>query len=221
MLERPQIALIVLTAGRSSRMGEPKALLRFGKQTALELAVRNAIRAGIQRVVAVLGHRAEEIRAAHHFAGLPVAFDWVVNHEADAPMLSSLQAGLRRLARLRADAFFFQPVDLPLVTAYDFRRLIDAYCNRVSGEKVFIPSFQERAGHPVLCDASLIGEFLQLAPERTARDFLREQRIAYVETGNPGVLEDMDTRDDYRRLRQVYEAREGAALPPLSVERPI
>ena len=54
----PSLALIVLTAGRSSRMGEPKALLRFGNCTALELEVRNAAAAGVGRVVAVIGHRA-------------------------------------------------------------------------------------------------------------------------------------------------------------------
>ncbi len=218
-------ALIVLAAGRSSRMGESKALLRFGKRTALELAVDNAIGAGVRRVVAVVGHRAEEIRAAHSFTGLPLTFQWAVNLRGDSPMIASLQTGLRAIAGIDLDAFFFQPIDVPLITARDLRMLADAFANRSRGESVFIASHDNHRGHPVLCDARLIPEFLELDPTRqSARDLIGRHRVIHVETGNPGVLEDMDTRDDYRRLRAAYDARSrpdepDGRLPADSFER--
>lgn len=201
-------ALIVLTAGRSSRMGEPKALLRFGKRTALEVAVQNAIDAGVSRVVTVVGHRAEEIRAAHSFTGLPLEFRWTVNFDVGSPMIVSLQAALRDLAPLRLDAFLFQPVDVPLVMADDLRFLVGAFASRqADDERIFIPSHDEHGGHPVLCAGSLAREFLDLPVTATPRDVIRRHTVVYVETGNPGVIEDMDTREDYRRLCAIYDAR--------------
>ncbi|MBI4584926.1 MAG: nucleotidyltransferase family protein [Planctomycetes bacterium] len=205
MAANSKTALVILTAGKSTRMGEPKALLRFGKHTALELAVHNAIEAGIQRAVAVVGHRAEEIRAAHSFTGLPLTFQWALNLNIGSPQIVSLQAGLKELQKLSLDAFLFQPVDFPLVTAADLQLLIQAFQRRSSGsERIFIPSYENRRGHPVLCDARLIEAFLKLPPDRSARDLFEQHQITYVETGNPGVLEDMDTREDYLRLREIY-----------------
>lgn len=199
-------------------MGESKALLRFGRRTALQLAVENAARARVRHVVGVVGHRAEEVRAAHFFSGLPLSFEWALNLESDSPMLLSLQTGLRRIRSLRLDAFFFQPVDVPLIRPDDFSRLLDAFEGRLSDERVFIAAHGDRRGHPVLCHASLIDEFLALRRHQTPRDLLDAQPIVYVESGHAGVLEDMDTRDDYHRLRTVYESmhgdgREGSETP--------
>ena len=152
MSSDPYTALIVLTAGRSSRMGESKALLRFGKRTALELAVDNAVSAGVRRVVAVVGHRNEEIRAAHSFSGLPLTFQWAVNLRGDSPMIASLQVGLRAIAGIDLDAFLFQPIDVPLITGRDLRLLTGAFASRSRGETVFIASHDNHRGHPVLCN---------------------------------------------------------------------
>jgi molybdenum cofactor cytidylyltransferase len=201
----PATALVLLSAGRSSRMGEPKALLRFGNRTALELAVHNAVSAGIRKVVTVLGHRAEEIRAAHSFLGLPVTFEWALNFSTGGPMLESLQVGLRALRTARLDAFFFQPIDFPLLLPDDYRALMAAFRGREAGERVFVPSYDNHRGHPVLCDLALRELFLGLRLEQSARDVIEQESVVHVETGNPGVLEDMDTREDYLRLKRVYE----------------
>lgn len=201
-------ALVILTAGRSSRMGEPKALLRFGKWTALEIAVQNAIEAKVNRVVTVVGHRNEEIRAAHSFSGMPLNFQWVPNLDSGSPMLVSLQTALQSLVSTQIDAFFFQPIDVPLLCADDFLELAAAFRTREPGESVFVAAHGTQGGHPVLCDAALIPEFLGVPRHGTARDVIGKQKRVYVDTGNPGVIEDMDTREDYRRLRQLYDVRE-------------
>ena len=204
----PYTALIILTAGRSSRMGEPKALLRFGNRTALEIAVNNAVQAGVQRVVAVVGHRAEEIRAAHSFTGLGIQFEWAINLESDSPMIASLQTGLRDLESFPIDAFLFQPVDLPLITADDLSAVLGAFSTDDSGARVFVPTCEGNRGHPVLCTAELAAAFLALGPEQSARDLIAEQKVVGVETGNPGVLLDMDAPDEYRQLKTIYMSRQ-------------
>ena len=185
-------------------MGEPKALLRFGNWTALELAVRNAAAAGVGRVVVVIGHRAEEIRAAHTFTGIGVDFSWVLNRAPESEQIESLQIGLKALEREHLDAFLFQPVDYPLVTKSDLAALVLAHRAHGGPEKVFIPTFQERRGHPVLCRAKMRDLFLDLPPGRTARDVIELGGIVHVEVPNPGVVEDMNNPDDYRRLRDIF-----------------
>src|SRR5262245_37378751 len=187
------LALIVLTAGRSSRMGEPKALLRFGNWTALELIVRGAAAAGVGRVVAVIGHRAEEIRAAHSFTGVGIEFSWAMNRSPESDQVESLRVGLRALELEALEGFFFQPVDHPLVTRADCLALLTAHRAHGGPEMAFIAAHGGRRGHPVLCRAGLREAFLKLAPGRTARDALEEAGVVEVEVANSGVLEDMDT----------------------------
>src|ERR1041385_6689500 len=138
------LALIVLSAGRSMRMGEPKALLRFGNWTALELIVRNAASAGVGRVVVVIGHRAEEIRAAHSFVGIGVDFSWVMNRGPDTEQVESLRMGLRTIEREAVEAFLFTPVDHPLVTRSVFTALIEAHRAHAGPELCFVPVQGER-----------------------------------------------------------------------------
>jgi len=198
------LALIILSAGRSTRMGEPKALLRFGNWTALELAVRNAAAGGLGRVVVVIGHRAEEIRAAHTFAGIGVDFSWVLNRAPESEQIESLKIGLKALEKEHLEAFLFQPVDYPLVTKLDFAALVLAHRAHSGPERVFIPTYQDRRGHPVLCRAKMREAILELPPGRTARDALDQGGIVHVEVPNRGVVEDMNTPDDYRRLREIF-----------------
>jgi molybdenum cofactor cytidylyltransferase len=185
-------------------MGESKALLRFGNWTALELAVRNAAAAGVGRVVAVIGHRAEEVRAAHTFTGIGVDFSWVLNRVPDSEQVESLKVGLRALERESLEAFLFQPVDYPLVTKADIAALLRAHRTHAGPERVFIPTCGQRRGHPVLCRAKVREAILELAPGQTARDALERSGVVHVEVSNPGILEDMNTPEDYKRLREAF-----------------
>jgi molybdenum cofactor cytidylyltransferase len=209
------VALIVLTAGRSARMGQPKALLRFGNWTALELVVRNAAAGGVGRVAAVIGHRAEEMRAAHSFTNVGVEFSWVLNRATESEQIESLQVGLRALEEGSLDAFFFMPVDYPLVTGEDFAALLKAYREHQGPERVFIPTCEGRRGHPVLCQARMRQVILDLAPGKTARDALEAGGIVPVAVKNRGILEDMNTPEDYRRLRDLFrrDSLPGGAAP--------
>jgi molybdenum cofactor cytidylyltransferase len=208
MVDR-SIALVVLCAGRSSGTGEPKALLRFGNWTALEMEVRNAAAAGVGRVVAVIGHRAEEIRAAHSFTGIGIDFTWAMNRALEGEDDDALKAGLRVLDREAIDAFFFLPVEYPLVARADFETLIEAHRSHPGQEKVFVPACGGRAGYPILCRGKLREAFLETTPVRTAREILESGGIVQVTVPNPGIFEVLDTREDYRRMREAFRQRTG------------
>ena len=210
---RNALALIILTAGKSSRMGEPKALLRFGNWTCLELAVRNAAAAGIGRVLAVIGHRAEEVRAAHSFMGAGVDFQWVLNRSTESEQIDSLKLAVKTIERDAIEAFLFQPVDYPLVARADYEALVQAHRAHPGPEMVFIPCYGGQRGHPVLCREGMRRVILDLSTGQTARDAMEAGGIMHVELPNPGILEDMNTPDDYRRLRDIFRRGMGTQSP--------
>jgi len=133
--------------------------------------------------------------------------DVVLNLDPDSGQTASLQAALSRLPA-DADAFFFLPVDLPLVRAAEIEGLLQS---RIAnpGASLHIPSHGKKRGHPILCARALAAEFLALPPGASARDVVNRlpDRIAYVESAEPYVLMDMDTPEDYRRCLEAYRAR--------------
>jgi molybdenum cofactor cytidylyltransferase len=206
-------AQIVLAAGRSRRMGSPKALLDFDGRSALRLVLEAAAAAGVETSVAVVGHGAEEVMSAHRLEGLGGERRWAVNPDEESEQIVSLQLGLKALAAGECEWFFIHPVDCPLAAAEDYRLLLEAAPRQGGGSpgrepaaRVLYLSHARRRGHPVLCHGSLAAELLALGPAATARDVLERQPVAYVLTPNAGVLADMDTPEDYRRLVGIYRA---------------
>jgi len=194
---------VVLAAGASSRMGRPKALLDFDGRPCLEVVLASCAGAGLQRVVVVTAPAAEAVRAAATTAGLGVTL--VVNPAPERGMLSSLQEGLGALPD-DAAAFLIFPVDFPLAPPALIRRLCQAFAGRGTGQRIFVPSFAMRRGHPVLLDRALAPELLALDPIASARLVLQAHaaEIVHVEADDDRVLMDMDTPEDYQRCLARY-----------------
>lgn len=194
MTREKGVVAVVLAAGASSRMGRPKALLDFDGTPCVGLVLGACREGGAASVVVVTSPGGGEVRA--HCAGTIEA----INDHPERGMLSSLQEGLRKLPA-GAGAFLIFPVDFPIVPAAEVRRLIEAFAGRAPGERIFIPSYDRRRGHPVLVEAPLAAEFLALTPESSARAVMAGHagEIVHVETPDERVLMDMDTPEDYRR----------------------
>ena len=196
------IVPILLAAGRSSRMGRPKALLDFDGRTALALALEAM--AGLAPPVVLLGPNRAEIEAQVNLAGARVA----VNPDVMSGQTASLRAGLAMLPP-EAEAFVFMPVDYPLVRRSDVVRLVEA-ARAAPSKAVFIPSHAMRRGHPVLCRRALAAEILALPPEAPARTALHADatRVEYVLFEEAYVLMDMNTPEDYARCLEAFRGRE-------------
>jgi molybdenum cofactor cytidylyltransferase len=187
------IAGIVLAAGGSTRMGRPKMLLPVGGGTLLSATVAPLLEAELDRVVVVLGDRAEEVR---HGAGLPedprlvsvVCADWA------AGMASSLKRGLEFCAG--ADAVLIALGDQPGVTAERVRMVTAAFA---PGRDLVVPVHRGIPAHPVLFARSLFPELEALSGDVGAREVVRryEREAVRIEVE---VLPDIDTEEDYRRF---------------------
>lgn len=195
---------IVLAAGRSSRMGEPKALLDFRGSTALSL-VLGASRSTVERSIIVVAPGCESWRDAHDDGS--GRQDWVVNPRSDAEQIDSLACGVERLLEVDPGDFFVHPVDFPLPRASDYERLAAELASPgQAAVDVLKPRWGGRHGHPILCRLPLAERFVAAARcGKTARDVVRGATVASVDVDNAGVVDDMDTLEDYRRLLARYD----------------
>jgi len=201
------LAGVVLAAGRSARMGSPKALLDF---RGLPFAVRilEALEAlEVKTRVVVLGPDAPRIRPAlaSHDCML------VENPEPESGPIASLRAALRALQALQPSAVLVWPVDLPHVRVATVERLLETH--RRTGAPAVVPTFGDRRGHPVIWGAKLFDELLDspAASREGARAVLHERgaEVASVPVDDPAVIDEVNTPDDYERLvrewnRDIY-----------------
>ncbi len=193
------ISAIIAAAGRSTRMGQPKQLLPWQDTTVLGAVVRNLTAAGAQPVVCVVGHRCDEMINA--LAGTPAQ----IVHNPDylqGEMLSSYQAGLRYL-QTQPSTFagtFLALGDQPHIPV-DVLRAILAQAHKTPNRLV-IPRFQERRGHPIYLPAALWPELIALGGDETLRTLVvrHAANIAYVAVDTDAILRDIDTPHDYQSL---------------------
>lgn len=193
------VAGVVLAAGGSSRWGPGSKLLAplDGGRTVVESVALAARRAGLEPVVAVLGHRAEEVRRA-----LPEGVETVRNPEWAAGRSGSLAAGLRRAsARPEVAAAVVLLGDEPGVEPEVIRAVRAAW--REGEAEAVRTRYRDRPGHPVLFARSCFAELGRLEGDRGALRWLERAgeagrlRTVRIETEAP---RDVDTREDHRRL---------------------
>jgi molybdenum cofactor cytidylyltransferase len=195
------IPAIVLAAGRSSRMGRPKALLPLdGGDTFLTRIVRTFSDASVEDVVVVVGHDADAIIAS--FANVDLVARFVENADYDQGQLSSLLAGLRVVDRPGVTAALVTLVDVPLVSAATVRAVLDRY--RETRAPIVRPVRGREHGHPVLIDRSLFDLLRRADPSQGAKPVIRAHAspAGDVPVADAGAFADADTPEDYDRLKQ-------------------
>lgn len=193
------VAAILLAAGRSRRMGAFKPLLPFGDRTVIECCINNLSAAGIEEIVVVVGHRAEEVR--QQLKGFDVSF--AVNPDPDSEMSASIALGVEQVSS-NAKALIVALVDQPAVPPEVIRLLIDEW---KCGATLVQPERAGRGGHPVLIDLAHGDELLNLDPSQGLRALFASHRekVRRVPVESPYVARDMDTWEDYVRLhRDVF-----------------
>lgn len=197
-----RVSGIILAAGRSQRMGRPKALLPIFGTTFLEHIVRRIRTSRLVDVKIVLGHRPETI--LNRLPDLKAAT--VINSRYLEGQLSSLQSGIRALDPETCDGLMLFLVDHPLVESTLIDELIDCFSRE--GHPIVIPTFQGRRGHPVLFAKELFPELLAASPDEGAVAVVRQHRrqIRHLEWKSDEILIDVDTPEAYQRWIQPRTA---------------
>lgn len=194
----PKISGIILAAGLSSRMGEPKQLLPFGESTIIETVIDSLLGSKLDEVIVVIGHEAEKVQA--HIQHKPVRT--VFNPDYKEGMLTSAQRGVESISA-SADAFAMTLVDLPLITPDLVDMVIDEYLQADGG--IAVPSYNYRRGHPVIFDRRYADDILGLDEDSGGvRSLFKKYAddIHYVTVDTDRVLTDIDYRKDYEEALQ-------------------
>jgi molybdenum cofactor cytidylyltransferase len=187
------ISAIVLAAGKSERMGRPKALLPFRGRTFVENILEAISRSEIRHTVVVVGHHRQEIECS---VALPSV---VFNPDYAQGMITSFQAGIRALPPNTSGSFLFL-VDHPLVDA----AVIEALIAGLAPNRILLPTYQGRRGHPVLFASEVLQEILALPASQGANVVVRKDptRIIEVPVNAPGILIDIDTPEQFIQLME-------------------
>ena len=187
--EGMRVAAVILAAGGSRRLGEPKQLLRLGGETLLDRAVRVAREAGCAPVLVVLGAEAEPIAARCALLGAVA-----VRHAGwESGMGTTIAAGVGELedAGWAGEGMVLMVCDQPAVTAEHLRALMGG------GAEVTASGYAGRRGVPAYFPVVKAAELRELTGDAGARELLREARVVELEGGEL----DVDTAGEWAEVR--------------------
>ena len=189
---------IILAAGESVRMGQPKLLLRWGEISLLEQAVDNFLASAVSEVNIVLGYRAAEMRTLLGDRSVNIA----VNSEYSQGMSTSIIAGINIMSP-KTQGIILALADQPSVTSLTIDRLIQAYELKQKG--IIIPVYHGQRGNPVIFDIKYRDKLLALKGDTGGREIIHTyyDDIQEVSVDNRGILIDIDTPEDYKRYGTV------------------
>ena len=191
------ISAIVLAAGESKRMGQPKMLLPWGNTTVIGKVVKTLIDAKVNHIKVVIGGAYTGIEEA--LKAYPV--NYIFNQDyANEEMLKSAQLGLTALNN-DINAALIVLGDQPQIEVEVVKTILQRYA--ASHHKIIVPSYKMHKGHPWLIDQALWQEIIELTSPHTLRDFLEKHsdRIDYIDVNTPSVLQDLDTPGEYSQYK--------------------
>lgn len=191
------ISAVILAAGESKRMGQPKMLLPWENGTVLTHVITVFREAGVEDIVVVTGGARKQVESLVTGFGVRTVFNEAFQ---TGGMLSSIQCGIRALTR-QTQAVLIGLGDQPQVQAGSVRRVCEAFLETKSN--LVVPSYRMRRGHPWLAASPLWDALLKMKPPASPRDFLNAHAadIRYVDVDDPNILADLDTPEEYRRWR--------------------
>ena len=184
------ISVILLAAGKASRMGKLKQLMPFGGGTILEQAIDNLLSSAVSEVIVVVGHRAGEVMKA--LDARPAKL--VINPDYEHGMSTSIIAGLK-VVDSQAQAVVLALGDQPLIDSQAIDRLIDEFSHHDKG--IAIPTYQGRRGHPIIFAEKYREKLLELKGDIGGRQIIKDhtEDILEVAVSCKGIIIDIDTVD--------------------------
>jgi len=195
--KRDTLAAVILAAGLSRRMGQPKMLLPVGDGTLLQQIVRTYLQIlPPEQIIVVTGFQASQI--AQSVAAMKVAITF--NPAFEEGMLSSVQAGISEANKFARDSFLALG-DQPFIQQQTLGSLVDSH--RLSDAMLSQPVHCGKSGHPLLISSRGFDEILSLSRTDTLKTFVNRHHVNAVETADGFVLNDVDTPSDYQRLLQL------------------
>jgi molybdenum cofactor cytidylyltransferase len=193
--------VLILAAGASTRLGQPKQLVQLGGRPALHIVVSNAVALAGHAVTVVLGANARDL--THMLAHSPVSS--VVNRQWEEGMSSSIRVGLAALPP-SCEAVLVLLGDQLAVTADDLKRLASAW----NGEEGVIAAslYDQHLGVPAIFPRICFPELAQLRGDQGARSILERNQYRVARVPMPNAAVDLDTPEQLAQLQQRFNNKQ-------------
>jgi molybdenum cofactor cytidylyltransferase len=192
---------ILLAAGKSERMGEPKILLKIKGKTIIELLLGEYLKSNLDEVVLVLGKDADFIQdfVERLFDSLKLKI--AINENYELGMFSSIQKGI---ALAKGENILLGLGDNVLITSDIINTLIAQY----RAPEILVPTASGRKGHPVVFSGVVADQIIKADPTNTTLKNVFEQHqkeIRLFPIEREEILIDMDTKSDYKTALSLFE----------------
>ena len=191
------VALLLLAAGASTRMGRPKQLLPYQGRTLLRHAAETAVASGCAPIALVTGALHEALVA--EVSGLPIAV--VHNPDWKTGMASSIRTGLVAVTTARPAAVLIMLCDQPLVTPELLCQLVAQ--QRQTQAPIVAAAYGDTLGVPVVFAQTMLPELLQLQGQQGAGQLIASLGAAVGQVLFPAGLLDVDTPEQYAALNSL------------------
>lgn len=190
---------ILLAAGMSTRLGRPKQLIKTGDEYLLWRVIHAALASDLERIVLVLGHKAEVIIEALKEKLDHCKLRLVINQRFRDGMSTSLQSGLRAVEN-QFPSIMVLLGDMPLVDADTINNLLHRF--RASDKSICAPISRGKRGHPVCFSKKLYPLIMRISGDIGARDIVERNisDILFIEAENSEVFFDVDNESDVTDL---------------------
>ncbi|MFZ8824956.1 MAG: nucleotidyltransferase family protein [Desulfurococcales archaeon] len=200
-----KIGAVILAAGESKRMGFPKQLIEICGEKIIRIVVMKVLNVGFGDIVVVLGHMAGDIaRYIDDMIGIKI----IVNPRYREGMSTSLIEGIKNL-RQDIEAFMVILGDQPFVSKETMEKIIETYYGMERKPLMVVPTYRGLRGNPVLISSRIAKEIMSLRGDIGARALMERYKayISYIETQDPGVVLDIDTKEDLEKALKTFKER--------------
>jgi molybdenum cofactor cytidylyltransferase len=195
-----EVSIVLLAAGGSKRMGQPKQLLQWGNKLLIEHQIQILQKTGCPLIV-VLGAYHNNIVPLIEKSNITI----IINDRWETGMGSSIAAGIRSvlLENPLPEGVLIALLDQPMVPAEHFNRMIAEF---QPGKQHIIVSRSSTGweGVPVLFDNFYFEELKALSSEPGAKKIIHEHREKVLGISCDEILDDIDTPETYRKLLGMF-----------------
>lgn len=192
---------IILSAGESKRMGQPKALLDFYGTPLIVHLAKEYLKGGVSELIIVsnlvISEKVEQAFPLDLIENIEIA----INENYKSGMFSSVKKGIENT---NYENVLLGLVDNPLINSNVIRTLIDSF----DGKSILIPLFNGRKGHPIIIPSEIKKEIMnENSFELSLRDILlrHEDIIRFVSINDESVIIDIDVYEDYEKALKLWK----------------
>lgn len=191
-----QVWGIILAAGSSTRMGEPKLLLPFRGKAIIQHTLDECLKSNLDGIIVVVNSQIKNLIEESQIEGVNKV---ILNEFSNEGMSTSVKLGLQSLPDFVQAAVFLLG-DQPLMTSQEINQIINAYC-RQANYSIIQAKYQDGNGHPVLFKRNMFPHLLNISGDEGGKSVITKfkEHVYYSDMKRKNIP-DIDTPEDYKLL---------------------